>query len=272
MDQLAPASPAFSTGPARAYTPATLVKVDPNTSDIHIDLGQALWPTLGIITVLCLFVLLLTGKIRLTKVKGPLGSEASFEAEGPKLADTQVSDTVGLECTPDKRLCFVHEDIDEGVDSLLFGKMRTEKHIMSSQIRSIRDWSDQFEEVYRDADPRDVGALWTRFKDELYVAAVENHILSHIDSNGRIEQDYLQDKLLPIHQGHRLLAKKYELPQWEMVEMGIHLLMRMALDEYARIASEEWTNFKINVDAVLKTVSGRHPAIEKRLSRLIEDL
>ena len=192
--------------------------------------------------------------------KGPTDlSKVSYGESSPKVIDRRQS-------------CSRHAEVDEAIDALIDGKAKTAQRIMSMQIRSIRDSEDKFVDAYKDSDPRDVLALWGRFKDELYASAVENHILDHINKDGSILRDYADDRLLPVAQGHRRLSQKYDLPDWSVIETGVYLVMWSALNKFAEIARTEWGSFHKSIRSMTKMVGSDHPAIDKRIERLLEGI
>jgi len=240
----------------------TLAAVQTITQDV--PWGQIAPWAFGAVAIIAVTILALAGK--LPGFKGKVGDK-EFQVGDPDLDDAPAADR--------RVTCARHAEIDESVDILIEQRRQTERKIMSSQVRSIIDSADAFDDLTAGLPPLLAEALWNRFDRALLVAAMENHILGHVDVDAdgmRLHADYLEDKTLIMAQSYRRLTSKTSgLPAWADIETRAVLLMRVALDRFAEIARDEWEAFRGSVEAVSKVIGPEHPAVAARIKRLLEE-
>lgn len=158
--------------------------------------------------------------------------------------------------------------IHDTIDALIGQKYSTENRIRALQKKSIDDSYDDFMEIFKDVNWWEAELIWRHFCDPLMSAADENHILEHVDQSGRLEDEYVDDKVFHVLKRHRrLVSKGAVLPSWADIEMSIRLQMRIALDRFAKISKDEWSRWRGEISAVL--LMGKDvPGVERRVSRI----
>lgn len=210
------------------------------------------------------------------KVPGvEMSDGAPAEAPPPEAPTPPAEEPVTLDRRKTDLRCARHAEIDESIDGLIEFRRKTESKIMSAQLRSINESADAFDDLTAKW-PGDSGEkFWNRFDRVLLVSAIENHILAHVDvvdDEIRIHDDYLEDKMLLLSQAYRRMVNKDQgLPDWLEVETRVALILRVALDRFAKIAHSEWGSFRRAVDVTMTLIGAEHPAVSKRLSRLLVD-
>lgn len=220
------------------------------------DLG---WPTVAALGILCLTYLIASKKIRSFVFGAKDKSVALNSGEAPTMADDEV-----------------HERVDKFIEM----KHKVERRITGAQIRIIRGTMDRFAEIFPTSDPVAMLQLWSRFADELYLAAAENHVLFQLvpadprypDGEKRLDAYYVNEKIGSVREAHRRLVQKYDLPQWDDVAPKVEATMRYYLDRFVEIAAHEWGNFKENAETVAAAIEKAAPGGARRIRRLLESI
>lgn len=158
--------------------------------------------------------------------------------------------------------------IDDAIDALIFRKNEVEMWIRNQQKRRIQERYDDFMDVFQKCDFRTAELMWRHFCDPLIQAADENHVLSYLDKNEHLEDDYVENKVFHVQRRHRRLRERDQsLPEWSDVEVQISCMIRLTLEQFAEIAKNEWTRWKKDLESIRLMVKGNEQ-IERRLKRL----
>lgn len=158
---------------------------------------------------------------------------------------------------------------------LAMAQMTEEKYqkandIKAQQKRAIEDYYDRFMDILHEADYMPAELLWRHFTDPLVNAAEENHIISLLDGDGNLRPSYISEKVLLVQSRHsRMVAKKKGcLPDWEVLDKEINILMSSVLSEFVTIAQKGWGSFRSKVESV-RVIA---PKMGFLLDRLIQDV
>ena len=223
------------------------------------------WPLSALGLGIMAFILIILGKFP--------GISASFGNKKLAIGNAPEKDQNSQGEGPYDFIDCHDSQIDEMMDILFESKSKTEQKITSAQIRSIRELTERFDDLFLeiDVDPLLIEALWSRFSWALYMSAVENHILHHTYQDAgvlRVSDDYLEDKLVPVQEGHRRLSSRAGMPSWGNLSAGISNVMRAALDRFAQIANSEWEHFQGLAEASLKSAGSER--IKSRIERMLK--
>lgn len=240
------------------------VKTNDTHTNLTVNAADIMWPIFGIVVVVMVF-LALKWKF-FPRVTGQLGDK--------KLQIGGV-DPVGHEWTGGeldrRKACQVHAEINEGIDRLVASHSHVERRVMGMQMRAVRDFEDSFWESLVGVLPRSVNALWDRFREILWLAAVENHVVSKVDENGRLDPVYLDDKVTMLRQDHRRISTTYDLPEWGTIERKMTDLFVLALTRFVAIAQGEWKIYLDSAETVAKMASS-HPQSVDRIRAHLENV
>jgi hypothetical protein len=228
--------------------PQVIQKASETKTNWEINAGDIMWPMAIMVAMLLLFLGMKAGFFGGARVE--FGNKKFF------LGGKNVGGDVNLHLA---------------IDRLIEGKRKVENEIQSHQARTIRSTMEVFTANFPDdADPVAVLMLWARFSDELYLAAVENHILLHVDAAGCLKREYIEDKLVSIMQAHRLISRKYDLPTWGDVESKMFLALQSALERFHEIASSKWGAYKEQATSISDVLSKSDKEAAQRVDRILE--
>lgn len=221
-----------------------------------IDIGNITWPLMGCIISTFVFILIknrLFPNIKFTK------GNASLES-----SDIHVN---GGKNTIQNVKCDRHNEIDESMDALIEQRYQTEKSITSAQVRAAFGRYDAFCNCIPTLDPVTKNSLWWSFIWSMNLAAIENHILKHVNEN-LVDEEYISDKTLPIIKCYNSF-KDQNIPDVWSVEQKFRLIVIDTLMEFSRISYDEWKVFVTSVRSLSGVIYDSHPALAKRIDRIL---
>ena len=211
-------------------------------------------------TVILAFILIKSRKLKPGPVEVTLGqNKIKFGGESESIQQDR------------RESCRRHVEVDESLDNLREQRSVLRQKIMGQQVRLIRGTFEQFSALLPESDPLLVESLWNRLANELYLSAVENHIFDHVHGD-RIDTDYVDDKIEPVFHAYRRLTSRYDLPDWKLIETDTRRVLIDSLESFYLIAKTEYNSYKQTVEATIGLIGPGHPAIEKRIEKLVEEL